>query len=736
MTDELKSRTSNAESGGMAWWTQQWSFTWKELCETLRDRRTTVTLIAMPVLLYPLVGLMFRFVAVGEALKRAPEYRIAVETEQEAAWLSSVIQSGNHLLEAQSEPLNTKSLNTKSLITNSDPKIQFLIPETDTAFSLSETLAVGGADLGIRVVFSERQISNDFPGADLELFQIADDVLSREVAGWLRQRLVATNLLTAANTIRQSGDEYILPVQERTQWVKLRDQTSAIVGLLPLVLLLMTVTGGVYPAIDLTAGERERDTLETLMALPVSRTRLLMAKYVAVLTVTLLTGLMNIFAMSVTVYALQMEKTLFGETGLTLLLIVRLFSMLFLFSLFYSAILLLVTSSARSFKEAQALLIPVMLMTIAPGLVIMMPGWRLEGWPIVLPIINMLLMAKELLEGTLTLLPAMVATASTLLFAAAALSVAAGLFGMDSVLTGSRSGWRDVFQRSSSATETPSSVVGLTTLAFLFPMHFLASGFLSRFTGSQFSLRLILSAAMTVLLFAGVPFLVMRWRRIPLRSGASLTRPAIRLWPGVVLLGLSTWPWIYEMIMVMQSVGLQSLDESKRQIVAELLQSWRQVPVALVLVSLGILPGLCEEFFFRGFLLSGLRRDMNAAAAIVISAVCFGFFHVILAGGAAPERLFPSTIMGLLLGWVTYRGNSVVPAMVLHAIHNSTLLSIAHFNQDVSQWVVGSSQQVHLPAAWLVVSGFTLAIGLIWVGFSRTSGVRTKSLVRQENSNE
>ncbi len=85
-------------------WTQQWVFTWKELCETLRDRRTTVTLIVMPVLLYPLLGLMFRFVAVGEASKLSPEYRIAMETEQEASWLSSLIQSGNEMLQHASQP--------------------------------------------------------------------------------------------------------------------------------------------------------------------------------------------------------------------------------------------------------------------------------------------------------------------------------------------------------------------------------------------------------------------------------------------------------------------------------------------------------------------------------------------------------------------------------------------------------------------------------------------------------
>src|SRR5204863_4946184 len=67
----------------------------------------------------------------------------------------------------------------------------------------------------------------------------------------------------------------------------------------PLVLILMTMTGAVYPAIDLTAGERERGTLEVLIAAPVPRVSLLFGKYVAVVTVAVLTALVNLASMTV-----------------------------------------------------------------------------------------------------------------------------------------------------------------------------------------------------------------------------------------------------------------------------------------------------------------------------------------------------------------------------------------------------------------------------------------------------
>src|SRR5262249_7042080 len=130
----------------------------------------------------------------------------------------------------------------------------------------------------------------------------------------------------------------------------------SLAALVPLILVLMTITGAVYPAIDLTAGERERGTLEVLMAAPVPRVRLLLAKYAAVVIVAVLTALVNITMMTLTVLASGLGPILFGETGLTAGLVLSVLGLLLLFASFFSAVLLVLTSFARSFKEAQAYL--------------------------------------------------------------------------------------------------------------------------------------------------------------------------------------------------------------------------------------------------------------------------------------------------------------------------------------------------------------------------------------------
>ena len=164
--------------------------------------------------------------------------------------------------------------------------------------------------------------------------------------------------------------------------------------LLPLILILMTITGAVYPAIDLTAGERERGTMEALIAAPVPRQHLLFAKYIAVLTVALLTAVVNLTAMTVTLYATGIGPVLFGEGGVTPQTVSFVFGLTILFAAFFSAVLLAVTSFARSFKEAQAYLIPLMLLSISPGVMSLMPGLELNRLLAVTPLINIVLLGQ------------------------------------------------------------------------------------------------------------------------------------------------------------------------------------------------------------------------------------------------------------------------------------------------------------------------------------------------------
>ena len=693
-------------------WSQQWQFTLKELRETLRDRRTIITLLAMPLLMYPLLGLGMRFLAVQQLAKKSPVFLIAVETAAEAHWLKETLKAAQPLLDEDESADGAK----KESADENPPKLDFLAPDHPETFNLRESVASADADIGVRIRTSGSSESGSYPFTRIEIIQREGHLNGRNAADYIGDRLRLLSASTVTQWARARDPGFQIPLQESREIVKSEGRPSAILGLLPLILLLMTVTGGVYPAIDLTAGERERDTLETLMALPVPKFRLLFAKYVAVVSVTLLTGLMNLLAMTVTVFALQLESTLFGETGLTISLALRLCLVLASFACFYSAVLLMLTSSARSFKEAQALLIPLLLLSLAPGLVIMLPGWHLTHGTAVVPVVNMLLMAREVLEGTATLLPSIAAVVSTILYAAAALGFAARVFGTDAASVGSRGRLNELLSRPAETTVTPSLTLVAVGLAILFPAYFVASGLSSRDVNASISSRLLTSGIMAIALFAGLPLAILIWRRISLRTSLGLSRPALSIWPGVVLLGAASWPWIFEMVMGLHWLGIGVMDESRLQQMKVMLAGWQAVSLPLIVVALGVLPGICEEIFFRGFLFGGLRSQLKAVPTVILTAIAFGLFHVILAGGAAPERVLPSTCMGLLLGWVRWRSDSLLPSMLLHVTHNSLLLTMARYQEQLKGWNIGMVEQSHLPGSWLIVSAIAVIAGvaLVW----------------------
>ncbi|MEL6898941.1 MAG: ABC transporter permease subunit, partial [Planctomycetota bacterium] len=202
----------------------------------------------------------------------------------------------------------------------------------------------------------------------------------------------------------------------------------------PIVLVLMTITGAVYPAIDLTAGERERGTMEALIASPVPRGTVLFAKYVAVVSVAVLTAIANLGSMWITLQATGLISQLAGESGgISVSAMLMILLLLILFAAFFSAVLLSLTSFAKSFKEAQAYLIPVMLLSITPALFTLLPGVTLNGPMAAVPLVNIVLLARDVLHTGPSVTGATVAILTTIAYAVAALSIASRLFGSDAV---------------------------------------------------------------------------------------------------------------------------------------------------------------------------------------------------------------------------------------------------------------------------------------------------------------
>lgn len=743
----------------------------KELRESLRDRRTLITLILMPILVYPLLSMAMQRLIVGTASglnADKTEYIIGVQDEQAGSLVASALgetalairQGVRHSIEIRRPMLanqaakktaannTTDSNTTESDTADNNPKVRenasAIDPQTAgfnivvaEGISLQQALEEGQVDVAVLQVRSESVSlgrNGTYPAYQLELsFRDAD---LRSEAAMLEFRK-AMELVNDTQSLQFRG---ALPPAVRmisTATGKKVDAMTSLAGILPLILILMTITGAVYPAIDLTAGERERGTMEAMIATPAPRFLLLLSKYVAVVTVAVLTALANLLACWITLSIGGLGRALLGERGLSLLAIAQILPLLVIFAAFFSAILLAMCSFARSFKEAQAYLIPVMLVSLAPALLTLMPNIEFSTLLGIVPLVNILLLSRDIMTGSPQALPAFAAVFSTLLYAAAALVVASRLFGAESATAGSQETWSDLVRRPKRMKELPDLGDLAVYLALMFPVFFILTNLFGQMDLSIAS-KLWINALILLVLFLIAPALVAQYRRLNPRStfllggwwgdsgpvasgpiasggsGVSYGAGVIRglgVLCGVCLLASGLWVIAFEVLKVLSDFGFGAISIERAEGLEEAKVQFASIPFWMIFVTSALVPALAEEFFFRGYVLSAFRNRIAPLRAVLYSALIFGLFHVINGSVLSLERFFPTTLLGLALGFVAIRTHSLWPGVLLHAIHNGLLFWLTRFSEkELSEWF-GSTNQ-HFPPIWILASLASVACGI------------------------
>ena len=231
---------------------------------------------------------------------------------------------------------------------------------------------------------------------------------------------------------------------------------------------------------------------------------------------------------------------------------------------------------------------------------------------------------------------------------------------------------------------------------------------------------MLLLACVFVLLFAGLPAVTAYMTRVEPASGFGLRAPRLLPLVGALMLGLSLWPFILELIQLQDQVGFATMPAAVRLAARAAVERWQASPW-LVLFAMAVVPGLVEEFFFRGCVFSALARITEPWLAIFASALVFGVFHIFPSGVFAAERLLPSTLMGLVLGWVRWRTGSIWPCVLLHVAHNSLLLSAGLFPELLGPDVAEGTG--HLPPTLLIGAVPLVLFGAaaVWWGTRKDS---------------
>lgn len=231
-----------------------------------------------------------------------------------------------------------------------------------------------------------------------------------------------------------------------------RQMGALILGLmLPLFFVIMVAMGCFFPAVDATAGERERGTWETTMSLAVSRGAVVTSKYLYVATFGLLAGTINLAAMTLSMGRI-MGPLLGGEGGdvrfaVPLVAVPVLLLGAVMLAGFVAAGMLVFAAFARTFKEGQAMITPFYLLLFLPVMFLNSPGLEFTSALALVPVANVAMMIREAVAGSFPVLQILLTVASGLVAVAACIALAVVILRCEDVVIGSFSGSLGTFLR-------------------------------------------------------------------------------------------------------------------------------------------------------------------------------------------------------------------------------------------------------------------------------------------------
>lgn len=662
----------------------------REVRDQMRDRRTLFMIFVLPLLLYPLLGMSLA--QVTQFIREQPT-RVLVVGFQEPAGVPKLIRTDTdeaktvHFadelfddakevrllqlkLEADKSESRQQAIDAARELVHSEkyeavvyfpPDFNERLEEFRRSLGTSDDGGVGAAKPGEKKVEGEKP--KEIPHPEL-VYNTAKEK-SQLAYVRLKQVLDAWNLAIGKSNLesRNLPASTAKPFQFDHHDVADKEEVQAALWskVLPFLLLIWALTGAFYPAIDLCAGEKERGTLETLLSSPAERQEIVWGKLFTVMLFSVATAVLNIVSMGIT-GAIALGK-IKGFGPPPPMAPVWLFIALLPMSALFSALCLALASFARSTKEGQYYLMPLVLVTMPLVILPMSPGVELNLGMSLLPVTGVVLLLKELLEGNyfkvLTYLPPVVAvTASCCLLA---LRWAVDQFNSESVLfrESERAGlgiWfrhlrRDREDTPNTAAAVMCGVLILSTSFFMMTLGGSPETFndlLGHIIKTQVT-AIFLPAALMTIICTRSPRETLR-----LKGFAWWTLPA------AVALALAMHPSVILLSQLLTK--LYSVNPALEQL-SGLFESGPRWQLALVIA---LTPAICEELAFRGFILSGLRRLGNPKRAILFSAIFFGISH-----GMGIQQAIAATLIGLVIGFVCVRTGSVFPGMAFHATHNA-----------------------------------------------------------------
>ena len=678
-----------------------------ELRMMLRDRRTIILSIVLPILIMPV---MMFFSHKQQALRQqkleAAEFRVAVagpDKDVARAWLDRAL--------AERAAPGERSLE-RSVATKGEPAARFrvvTVKDEDTAIENGEAdVLVAVAAPPASTVAAPKPDSDEDGRPDPEMTVAGAPALEIRFRGDKDTSTTARErLLTLFRELRAAARDDLLSTSglgvkaadvgrvEESNVAKAGQVAGSTMGrMLTMLLMFFMMSGGAVVATDTLAGEKERGTLETLLTTAAGRAEIIAAKQLLVLSVALVITLIQVlnFAIYAGLKIIPMAPGFAASvTPVTVALVLLLFLPV---AALVSGALLFMSARAKSHKEAQFYFFPLMLCGVVPALAPFLPGIALRSAIVLLPIANVAVAVKEILTGTIDLPMILVAFAITTAAAVGTAIASTRSLSAERLVTAND---RDEADALGGPPLFARHV--LTWFAVLWAVLFASSAWTEGKLGVRGQILLNLGV-----LFLGASLLMLRRYRLPLSETLSLRAPHPLAWLAT-LIGAPAG--------LVAAVGLVQLVSLALPVPPEVVKAFGKelmppgMSFAELVLFVAVLPGIIEEITFRGLLLSGLTRRLRPVPRALAVGLIFGLFHVAL------FRIAPTAVLGVMLAGVVILSGSIFPAMLWHALDNGLALASGKYGYDLEQF--GAARYV---AATVVLA---LAFAILW-RFRRRDG--------------
>ena len=382
----------------------------KELTEYLRDRRTLVNSL-QTALLGPLMLVLLLTVISSTATSNAEEpLELPVAGAERAPNLIAFLAQRN--VEIQPAP--------------SDPQA-----------------AVAGGDLEVVLLIGEdyaEQMANGMP-ASMQLVIDSSRQSAAPSVDRVEQLLSNYSQQLAVLRLQARGvsPSVVLPLAiERLDTATPQSRAALLLNLLPYFIIFAIFVGGMGMAIDSTAGERERGSLEPLLINPVSRAELLLGKLLATLVPTAASVITALAGFSAVINLAPIGSNFGVRLSMGWQALAGIFLIALPMLLLAAALQMIIATASRTVKEAQSYLGFLPLIPALPGLLLAFVPVRTELWNMLIPTFGQQLLINQLMRGE-AVAPGYVATSAavTLLVAAALIVIAIRLFASERMVRGS-----------------------------------------------------------------------------------------------------------------------------------------------------------------------------------------------------------------------------------------------------------------------------------------------------------